>query len=198
MCGIAGIIHKHEVPVEPGIVRKMTESLHHRGPDASGVFVKDNVGLGHRRLAIIDTSAVANQPMFNEDGSIVVVFNGEIYNFQEIADTLIAKGHRFSTRSDTEVIVHAWEEFGQDCVSHFRGMFALVVYDIRKKQVFIARDRLGKKPLFYSFNKDKFIFASEIKAIRTTPDTNKNINIAALGEYATYGYSLGENTIFSS
>ena len=198
MCGIAGIVYNKETPVEPAILSKMTEVLHHRGPDASGFFIKKNVGLGHKRLSVIDTSVAANQPMFNEDGSVVVVFNGEIYNFSELTDLLSQKGHSFATRSDTEVIIHAWEEFGPDCVSHFRGMFAFAIYDIKKQLLYIARDCLGKKPLFYFYNKQMFIFGSEIKSLITIPDLKREIDVIALGEYAAYGYMLGEHTIFDN
>jgi asparagine synthase (glutamine-hydrolysing) len=198
MCGITGLLNKTKIPVDKSELQEMTERLHHRGPDASGIFLKDNVGLGIKRLSIIDLSEQANQPMFNEDGSIVIVFNGEIYNYKELMKILRAKGHRFTSQSDTEVIVHAWEEYGVDCVLYFRGMFAFALYDINKKKIFIARDRLGKKPLFYYSDQTQFIFASEIKAIKSVPGTDMEISINALCEYAAYGYSLGEDTIYKN
>ena len=179
MCGIAGYILKNN-SVDRQTVAAMVESLSHRGPDGSGVFVKDNVALGHRRLAIIDTSPAANQPLFNEDGTVGVVFNGEIYNFQALRRELTDKGHFFATRSDTEVIVHAWEEHGPECLRLFRGMFALAVFDLNKKNIFLARDRLGKKPLFYSLTNDCFAFASEIKALLQVPGLSREIDHQAL------------------
>jgi asparagine synthase (glutamine-hydrolysing) len=182
--------------VDRRLVEAMAEILRHRGPDAAGYFFDGNVGFGHRRLTIIDTSEAANQPMFNEDGSVVVVYNGEIYNFQQLAEELVASGHRFRTRCDTEVIVHAWEEWGRRSVERFRGMFAFALYDAGRRQLFLARDRLGKKPLYYSLSPRRLAFASEIKALRLVPEISSDLDFQALGEYATYGYPLGERTIY--
>jgi len=196
MCGIAGMVNRDGRPVDMGRLRKMADVQKHRGPDAEGLFTAGSVGLGHRRLKIIDTSDEANQPLFNEDGSVAVVYNGEIYNFQELSRELAGRGHVFKTRSDTEVLVHAWEEYGPDCPKRLRGMFAFAVYDTRKKVLFLARDRMGKKPLFYAFTPDGFLFGSEIKVLLPAPGVGKQLDLAAVGEFGTYGNSLGERTIY--
>ena len=166
MCGISGKIYSDEKrPISEQELRQMAATIAHRGPDGEGVWIKGNVGLAHRRLAIIDLRAVANQPMSNEDGSVWIVFNGEIYNFQELRKDLETRGHIFRTHSDTEVIVHAYEEYGRECLQRLRGMFAFAIWDDRSRTLFLARDRVGKKPLFYFFDHDQFVFASEIKAI---------------------------------
>ncbi|HKZ73103.1 MAG TPA: hypothetical protein VJ011_03510, partial [Steroidobacteraceae bacterium] len=150
MCGIAGLFNLREAaPIDRELLVRMTDRIRHRGPDDDGFHVEPGVGLGHRRLSIIDLSG-GHQPIGNEDGSVVVVFNGEIYNFQELARELAAAGHSFRTRSDTEVIVHAWEEWGARCVERFSGMFAFALWDRKRQTLFLARDRLGKKPLYYA------------------------------------------------
>lgn len=196
MCGIAGIVLPAGAQVDVELVDRMTDRLRRRGPDARASHVDGNVGLGHRRLSIIDTTDVANQPMFNEDGKVAVVFNGEIYNFRELRRELQSLGHRFRTNSDTEVIVHAWEEYGPACVERFRGMFAFAVYDSRKSEVFLARDRLGKKPLYYILTPERLVFASELKSLRLVPGFDTELDIEALGEYVSYGNTLGERTIY--
>jgi asparagine synthase (glutamine-hydrolysing) len=196
VCGIVGLVRPTGQTVERDLIESMAHTLRHRGPDAAGAFVDGNVGLGHRRLSIIDTSAAANQPLFNEDRSVAVVFNGEIYNFEALSEELRRKGHRFSTRSDTEVIVHSWEEYGPDCVERFRGMFAIAVYDRNRHTLFLARDRLGKKPLYYVRAPNLFAFASEIKALRTLPEFSAEIDPQALGEFACYGNTLGPRSIY--
>jgi asparagine synthase (glutamine-hydrolysing) len=166
MCGIVGKVNfDAEQPVDPCQIRQMAESLRHRGPDDEGVWTEANVGLGHRRLSIIDLSADGRNPMCNEDGSVWIVFNGEIYNFLEIRPKLEAAGHRFRSRTDTEVILHLYEECGPDCVKRLRGMFAFAIWDSRLRQLLLARDRLGVKPLFYSLTPRGLLFGSEIKAI---------------------------------
>src|ERR1700722_12604143 len=150
MCGIAGIFDlKGREPVSEHLLRAMTDAIAHRGPDGEGFFRAPGVGLGHRRLAIIDV-ANGQQPMFNENRSVAIVFNGQIYNYRALMDELIASGHRFRTNCDTEDVVHAWEQWGAECVTRFRGMFALALYDSAREVLFLARDRLGKKPLYYS------------------------------------------------
>jgi asparagine synthase (glutamine-hydrolysing) len=198
MCGIAGLVNRSGRPVDLERLREMTHVQRHRGPDAEGFFVNGNVGLGHCRLKIIDTSEEANQPLFNEDGSVAVVFNGEIYNFGELTRHLTEQGHIFKTRCDTEVLVHAWEEYGFDCLARLHGMFAFAIYDLSKKQLFLARDRLGKKPLFYAFTTDGFAFGSEIKALLLAPGVGRELDPIAVGEYTTYGNSLGARTIYAS
>ncbi len=195
MCGIAGIFQLPPAVAERSLVEAMSATLRHRGPDAAGIYCRGGVGLASRRLAIIDTSADANQPLANEDGSVVVVFNGAIYNFRELATELAARGHRFRTRCDTEVIVHAWEEHGPACVERFRGMFAFALWDAGREELFLARDRLGKKPLFYSVGRERLVFGSEIKALRRVPGIDLEVDLEALGEFAAYGASLGERTI---
>jgi asparagine synthase (glutamine-hydrolysing) len=196
MCGIAGTVSRDGSPVDQGRLQKMTDAIRHRGPDADGIFTAVNVGLGQRRLKIINPSDDSNPPLFNEDGSVAVVYNGEIYNYQELTRELTGRGHVFKTRSDTEVLAHAWEEYGTDCPKKLRGMFAFAVYDARKQTLFLARDRLGKKPLFYSSTVDSFAFGSEIKVLLLAPGVGTELDLAAVGEYGTYGNSLGERTVY--
>jgi asparagine synthase (glutamine-hydrolysing) len=194
----------------------MCDVLAHRGPDDSGmVFIQDDnrlevekpfpahedensfeVGLGHRRLSIIDLSPAAHQPMCNEDGTVWIVFNGEIYNFQEIRESLRKKGHQFKSNSDTEAILHAYEEWRFECLSHLRGMFAFAIWDAKLQRLFMARDRLGKKPLVYFQNNGRFAFASEIKALLQLPGVQKKVNPQALNYYLTYQYVPSPDTIF--
>jgi asparagine synthase (glutamine-hydrolysing) len=196
MCGIAGVVLPPGERADESALRAMTEALRHRGPDAEGYLVHENVGLGHRRLTVIDTSEAANQPLFNEDGTVGLVFNGEIYNFQQLRQELVARGHRFRTRSDAEVLVHGWEEHGPDLVRRLRGMFAFAIHDRGSDELFLARDRLGKKPLYYSRTGGRFLFASEIKALLEAPEVSRQISPRTVGEYMVYGSSVGENTIF--
>src|SRR3954463_6541766 len=170
MCGITGIIDlKGRREVSRTLLSRMNETQVHRGPDAGGLHLEPGVGLGHRRLSIIDL-ATGRQPLFNEDGSVVVVFNGEIYNYQALIPELTALGHVFHTRSDTEVIVHAWESWGEGCVERFRGMFAFALFDRNRETLFLARDRLGVKPLFYSLLPDGTLaFGSELKSLMVHP-----------------------------
>ena len=155
--------------IDRQLLGRMNQIQIHRGPDEGQLYTEAGIGLGHRRLSIMDVSS-GQQPLFNEDGSVVVVFNGEIYNFQELAKELVALGHGFRTHCDTEVIVHAWEEWGERCVDRFRGMFAFGLWDRNREVLFLARDRLGIKPLYYSLlNDGTFIFASELKALLAHP-----------------------------
>ncbi len=177
MCGIAGIMDSvGRRPIDRAQLVQMTDRIAHRGPDGDGFHVAPGIGLGHRRLAIIDVTG-GHQPMFNEDETVVVTFNGEIYNFQGIAAELIAKGHRFRTHSDTEVIVHAWEEWGEECVKRFTGMFAFALWDERQETLFLARDRFGEKPLYYAvLDNGLVLFASELKALLRRPDLPRHID----------------------
>jgi len=198
MCGIAGkLFYDSSTRVSEQDIQRMTLPIAHRGPDARTLWVDGNVGLGHCRLSIIDLSTGA-QPMTNEDGTVWIVFNGEIYNFQELREVLIAKGHVFKSRSDTEVIVHAYEEFGTECVSHLRGMFAFAIWDSKHERLFIARDRVGIKPLYYSQTKDALWFGSEIKAIIADPSVNREINHQAIRTFLAFNYVPGEETLFRS
>ncbi len=189
MCGIVGIFDtqgKRELDRE--LLRRMNQVQHHRGPDEGGEHFEPGVALGHRRLSIIDLSS-GQQPLFNEDRSVVVVFNGEIYNFPELAKELAARGHRFHTHSDTEVIVHAWEEWGVDCVQRFNGMFAFVIWDRNRQQLFMARDRLGKKPLYYTVLPDgRLLFSSELKSLLEDRSLPRRLDHKAVEEYLALGY----------
>ncbi len=198
MCGLVGIVDVRESrPIDGTLLRAMNDTLTHRGPDGDGMHLEPGVGLAHRRLSIIDLAA-GEQPMFNEDGSVCVVYNGEIYNFRELADELTALGHRFRTHCDTEVIVHAWEQWGPDCVTRFNGMFAFALWDRNQRRLFLARDRLGIKPLYYAELSSGFIvFASELKAIMRHPDAPRSINPAAVEEYLTFGYIPEPNSIYA-
>jgi len=196
MCGITGIYDlKGPRDIDATLLSKMNELQFHRGPDEGGIHVEAGVGLGHRRLSIIDLSS-GQQPLFNEDGSVVVVYNGEIYNFQELAKELTEKGHQFKTHCDTEVIVHAWEEWGDACVQKFRGMFAFAVWDRNKKTLFLARDRLGIKPLYYAELADgKFIFASEMKSLLIHNSLPRELDYFAVEDYFALGYVPEPRTI---
>jgi asparagine synthase (glutamine-hydrolysing) len=199
MCGITGIFDTvGRRPIDRALLRRMNDSLSHRGPDGSGEHHEAGVGLGHRRLAIIDL-ATGQQPLYNEDGTVVVVFNGEIYNFQSLIPELRALGHEFRTRSDTEVIVHAWEAWGERCVERFRGMFAFALWDAGKETLFLARDRLGVKPLFYADLPDgQLAFGSELKSVLLHPGVNRAIDPCALEEYFSLGYAAEPRTIFGA
>src|SRR5215813_12364412 len=166
MCGIAGIMDlRGRRTIDVHRVERMTDLLAHRGPDGDGCYALSGIALGHRRLAIVDVAG-GRQPMFNETGSVAVVYNGEIYNFGELVQELSARGHRFRTRCDTEVIAHAWEEWGEACLQRFRGMFAFALWDGDKEALFLARDRVGEKPLYYAATRDGyFVFASELGAV---------------------------------
>jgi len=198
MCGIVGILDlRGERAIDEALLASMNETQFHRGPDEGGLHTEPGVGLGHRRLSIIDLSG-GHQPLFNEDGSVVVVYNGEIYNFLILVNELKALGHTFRTHCDTEVIVHAWEEWGEDCLSRFRGMFAFALWDSKKRTLFCARDRLGIKPFFYAELADgQFIFSSELKALMRHPGLDRQIDAAAVEDYFAYGYIPEPKTIFS-
>ncbi len=182
MCGIAGFNFE-----DKELIRKMCDSMEYRGPDDSGYYTDKNVSLGNRRLSIIDLST-GKQPIHNQDKTIWVVFNGEIYNFMDIKDELEKRGHNFYTNTDTEVIVHAYQEYKEDCVKLFRGMFAFCLYDINEKKLFLARDRTGKKPLYYKDDAERFLFASELKALLCDEELKKEINPEAVHHYLTFGY----------
>ncbi|MFN3750070.1 MAG: XrtA/PEP-CTERM system amidotransferase [Thiobacillus sp.] len=197
MCGITGIFDTREASDIPrALLHRMNETQFHRGPDEGGLHLEPGVGLGHRRLSIIDLST-GQQPLFNEDGSVVVVFNGEIYNFQELVPELEALGHVFHTHSDTEVIVHAWEAWGEACVARFRGMFAFALWDRKAETLFVARDRFGVKPLYYAFlDGGEFIFGSELKSLMAHPQLPRDIDPLAVEEYFAYGYVPEPRSIF--
>jgi asparagine synthase (glutamine-hydrolysing) len=201
MCGIAGIFSPlvdRQKPIDENVLWKMTNSLLHRGPDEGSIHVEKGVGFGHRRLSIIDV-ATGQQPLFNEDNSVVVVFNGEIYNYAEVVPELEALGHVFRTKSDTEVIVHGWEQWGVACLERFRGMFAFSLWDRNKQTFFMARDRLGVKPMYYGKTTDgQLVFGSELKAITSHPDIVKKIDATAVEDYLTLGYVPDPKSIYES
>lgn len=200
MCGICGIIdYSGSRIIDEDRLRKMACALKHRGPDDEGIFVEHgriNVGLGHRRLSIIDLSAKAHQPMSNEDNTVWIVFNGEIYNYRELREGLEEKGHKFKSDTDSEVILHLYEEDKDGCLRLLRGMFAFLIWDKKREIVFAARDRVGKKPFFYFFEKGIFCFASEIGSLLSANLIDKIIDYGALGDYLAYGYIPAPRSIF--
>jgi asparagine synthase (glutamine-hydrolysing) len=195
MCGIIGVYQDRGESVAYDTLAAMMSSIVHRGPDDEGSYVKDGIGLGMRRLSIIDLDG-GKQPIANEDGSIVTVFNGEIYNYRELRSELKGLGHKFASASDTEVIVHLYEEFGDACVEKLRGMFAFAVWDSSRRRLLIARDRLGIKPLYYTESKGRLIFASEIKAILQHPDVEARLDLQGLSGYLSLKYVPSPNTMF--
>ena len=198
MCGIAGIFDtRGKSAIDRELLARMTDALQHRGPDDRGLHFAPGIGLGHRRLSIIDLSPLGHQPLFNEDGTVCVTFNGEIYNFPELVDRLQALGHRFRSRCDTEVIVHAWEEWKEDCVQHFQGMYAFAVWDETNQTLFLARDRFGEKPLYYSLLPDgQLVFGSELKALLLHPGVRRDLDPCAVADYFSYGYVPDPRTIY--
>ncbi len=196
MCGIAGILRFDGAAAQPELLKRMTDVLAHRGPDGEGVYLSGPLGLGHRRLAILDLSSAGRQPMTNEDGSIWVTFNGEIYNFRELRRELEARGHAFRSATDTEVLVHAYEEWGLNCLQRFNGMFAFGLWDERRRGLWLVRDRLGIKPLFYSHRSDRLLFGSEIKALLCDPDLDRTLDDEALSYYLALNYTPAPYTLF--
>lgn len=196
MCGIYGLMSRiPDKPVDRIALRQMGQVLYHRGPDDMGCHVDEQVGLGVCRLSIIDL-ATGHQPISNEDDTMWVVFNGEIYNYQELRETLRKKGHIFVSESDTEVIIHAFEEYGSRCVEHLNGMFVFAVWDATRRRLYIARDRLGIKPLYYWLGGDQIVFGSELKALLVHPDVPRNIDLVALDQFLTLEYIPSPRTIF--
>lgn len=196
MCGICGVLNfGMNESVNKETLKRMCAVMSHRGPDDEGFFVEENAGLGMRRLSIIDLST-GHQPISNEDGTVWIVFNGEIYNHLTLREELQDKGHKFSTNTDTEAIVHAYEEYGEDCVSRLRGMFAFAIWDRSKKKLFIGRDRLGIKPLYYYVDDKRFIFGSELKVILQYPEVPKDLDFEALDNFLTFEYIPAPLTIF--
>lgn len=196
MCGINGIISPKKNKEQ--LIHLMNDKIIHRGPDAEGTYVDNNVALGQRRLSIIDLTTTGNQPIYNEDKSILVVFNGEIYNYQELKDQLLQQKHQFQTNTDTEVLVHGYEEWGEDLLSKLRGMFAFCLYDTKKQKLLLARDHFGIKPLYYYQQKQLFLFSSEIKSFLVHPDFHKELNKEMLGAYLTFSFTPGPKTFFKN
>ena len=197
MCGICGVFYSDRTQrVNRDTLAEMNRQIAYRGPDDDGFFVDGNVGLAMRRLSIIDIQA-GHQPLSNEDGSVWIVFNGEIYNHRELRADLIARGHRYRTQSDTETIVHLYEEYGKNCVQHLRGMFAFVIWDRARRCLFMARDRIGIKPLYYRYDGCTLLFGSEIKTILAYPNVKPEFNRITLAEYLAFGYITGEQTMYA-
>jgi asparagine synthase (glutamine-hydrolysing) len=196
MCGIAGFV-RTRIDAEDArkIIYEMAECLKHRGPDDNGIFIDDDIAMGHRRLSIIDLNS-GHQPIKNENGDIIVVFNGEIYNYRELRGSLRQKGHRFNTKSDTEVIAHLYEEAGADCVKSLNGIFAFAVWDKKAKKLLLARDRLGVKPLHYADFNGQFVFSSEIKGILEYSHFDRKIDSLSLAKYLAYEFVPAPNSIF--
>jgi len=196
MCGICGVVHHdRSLHVDTATLKAMNQQIVHRGPDEEGCYAAENIGLAMRRLSIIDVHT-GKQPVTNENQTIWLVYNGEIYNYLELKARLEANGHRFRSKSDTETIVHLYEEYGEECVLHLRGMFAFALWDSNKRQLFLARDRLGIKPLYYRQSRQTFLFASEIKALLAHPGVSAELNRAALPEFLAFGYLSGTRTLF--
>ena len=196
MCGICGFVSGDQnQKLDTALLENMNKALTHRGPDDSGIWINDRVGLGMRRLSVIDLSG-GIQPMKNEDESVVLVFNGEIYNFRELRSDLEKSGHKFHTESDTEVVLRAYEQYGDDALEHFNGMFALAIYDVKRDRLLVARDRLGIKPLYYVSSNGNFAFASELDALLRSGLVNGKLNVGAVDEYLTYLYIPAPDTIF--
>jgi len=199
MCGIAGWFDiRGERPPDRDVVKAMTDAIRHRGPDGDGFFFAPGIGFGHRRLAVIDLVS-GDQPMFSRDGNVCIIYNGEIYNFRTLRQELVEKGHHFSTQSDTEVIIASWKEWGSDCVNHLTGMFAIALWDQTTRSLFLARDRLGEKPLYYSVLPDQtLIFGSELKALVAHPGVRREIDVCAIEEFFALGYIAEPRTIYTS
>src|SRR3954468_5575289 len=198
MCGICGIFESGgEKIVQRATLKAMSDTISHRGPDDDGFYTSGGAGLAHRRLSIIDLAG-GHQPLANEDDSVLIVFNGEIYNFEELNRRYLSSGHTFRTRSDTETIVHLYEELGENCFAQLRGMFAIALWDGRRKRLVLARDRIGKKPLFYSWDGRRLIFASEIKALWAAGGVSREMDLEAASDYFSLGYVPAPKTIYRS
>ena len=197
MCGICGVFYSDRTRrVNRDALVAMNQQIVHRGPDDDGFFIEENVGLAMRRLSIIDIQT-GHQPLSNEDGSVWIVFNGEIYNHQDLREDLQSRGHSYRTKSDTETIVHLYEEYGSNCVEHLRGMFAFAIWDRSKRCLFIARDRLGIKPLYYRYDGNRLLFGSEIKAVLACPGVKPEFNRGTLAEYLAFGYIAGAESMYA-
>ena len=197
MCGITGVMKFRDGErVEPEALRRMCAAMVHRGPDDEGIYTDGSVGIGMRRLSIVDL-ATGHQPLSNEDGTVWIVFNGEIYNHAALREQLQARGHHYRTHSDTETIIHLYEEYGPECVQHLRGMFAFAIWDARRQRLFIARDRLGIKPLYYELTSEQIVWGSEIKVVLACPGVGARFDRTVLPEYLAFGYLSGEQTFYS-
>lgn len=211
MCGICGVVNTNGKAVDPHIIKMMCESMKHRGPDGEGIYTNSDcglrtedlksklrisIGLGHRRLSIIDLSQAGHQPMCNENGDVWLVLNGEIYNYISLRDDLKKKGHKFKSATDSEVILHLYEEYGENCVKHLCGMFAFAIWDEREGSLMLARDRPGKKPLLYSYNNETFVFASEFSSLLSSGLIKRDVNLKAIDSYLSFGYIPAPMSIY--
>lgn len=197
MCGIAGFLTVSGGPAPVGTLERMTEAVRHRGPDSSGLFEGHPAHFGHRRLSIVDLSEAGRQPMENEDGAVRIVYNGEIFNHASVRPELERAGHRYRSHTDTETIIHGWEQWGPRVLERFRGMFAFALWDATKRTLFCARDRMGIKPFYYWWDGANFVFGSEVKALLEHPAVSARCNESLLAEYMTFGYTIGEETLFA-
>src|SRR5215471_17393672 len=196
MCGIAGYLEVEGPSSPPNVLERMTSAIRHRGPDAHGMRHFDPAALGHRRLSIVDLSAAGYNPMSNETGDVWIVYNGEVFNHASLRPDLERAGHRYRSLTDTETILHSWEEYGAACLNRFRGMFAFALWDERKQTLFCARDRMGIKPFYYFWDGKTFVFASEIKALLEHPSVPTAFEDSQLGEYLAFGYTSSEKTLY--
>ncbi|MEG1426712.1 MAG: asparagine synthase (glutamine-hydrolyzing), partial [Oscillospiraceae bacterium] len=197
MCGFAGYIHSNAVIMHEEVIRAMADRIIHRGPDDGQYYVDESISLGFRRLSIIDLEG-GRQPILNEDKSLVLVFNGEIYNYQPLREELLKRGHIFTTKSDSEVLLHGYEEYGKKLLTKLRGMFAFIIWDRKKKKLFGARDIFGIKPFYYYMKNGEFLFGSEIKSFLSHPNFEKELDESKIPEYLSYEYIPYENTIFKN
>jgi len=200
VCGIAGVFNylDQTQPVAPELLQRMTDVIRHRGPDADGTYIDGAIGLGQRRLSIIDLSEAGRQPMFSEDRQLAIVFNGEIYNYLEHREPLMQRGHRFHSHTDTEVIIYLYREYGEQCVKYLRGMFAFAIWDAPKRQLFIARDHIGQKPLYYYSDGKRLVFGSELKCLLEDKTVPKELNYEAFYDYLMYSYIPAPKTIYKN
>lgn len=196
MCGITGVLEMDGAPVSTGVLRRMTDAVRHRGPDGEGQWIQDGIGLGHRRLAIVDLSHRAAQPMVSNDRDLVMTYNGEIYNWRELRQELASIGYRFTSDSDTEVVLHAFRHWGDACLQRFNGMFALAIWQVSTKRLFLARDRYGIKPLYYRWDGRRLLFGSEVKSLLRYPGVTVDVDRKALSEYFTFQNVFSDRTLF--
>ena len=197
MCGIVGFVDKKKKKEKETIIKNMADQIIHRGPDGEGYYTDDLVALGHRRLSIIDVKG-GGQPIYNEDKTLAIIFNGEIYNYQELKEELESKGYVFQTKTDTEVILHGYSEWKDELYEKLRGMFAFVIYDKKNKEIIGARDHFGIKPFYYYYKDNEFMFGSEIKSFLVHPEFQKELNTDALKMYLIFQYSVKEETFFKN
>src|SRR5437868_7723038 len=196
MCGITGVLNVNGAPVSVSILKRMTDAVLHRGPDGEGIWTSSFIGFGHRRLAILDLSPLGHQLMQSNDGAVILTYNGEIYNFQNLRFELESKGYQFRSTGDTEVLLNAYHAWGDDCVGRLNGMFAFAIWDHKRHRLFIARDRYGIKPLYYHLTGDTLVFGSEVKSLLCHPSVSARVDLAALNEYFSFQNIFTDRTLF--